>query len=766
MEFHMFNIPKGKLFPDNRVPKVTLPVEPVNIGLTGTSDLVHNIVIDTCDVPDGLETIKIANEYEKFTIDTTKLVRYGTADQWVTKTVSGTGEATNAFFGSDPAPGKAKVVEVFLRKPVPIPPPPPPEPPPQTTISISYNQIASEGQNFTLTSPGTVRYGAGDKTMELNLNAGTFPCNGSTFGRDPAPGVTKLCHLKVETTVVVTPPTPEPPGPVERTWQYLTNENQPITVSGTKTVRYGKEGAWIEKEITNSGTCSNTYFGYNPAPGQTKTCEVETTVIPPTIPIVTPKRNRNPSTYTWENPILINDSWLSANGFGGTNDVVISNRNFKSTNPEVAAVTIETSRKIILQGCNFFAWQSNIGGVRGGCVKAVNYSPKVNLINCQMFGGGNPMQISCHAGRALTAQYCKEIIVKNCDMIGTSGIQIQEFFGDRSGATPTIEIMNNRFVEIDGRLSDPTNAASNFYREGNTWGGTISSQDFVIANVVQFNKVVGVPNVKVMYNEAISTANNSRFEDIVSFYLTSGTQASPMLLKGNLFRGGYVYDRWTNPNTSTYFGNNMPTSYPGFKDVRGFANSGGGGLLGDAKATTYQDDCAYVIMEDNDVLDMSNYGIGIAAGHDMTLRNNRIYRSGLVHNYTRDVRIAWGHVPIQIQDYYTKPDNYTYTAADWANGTGGLLDDGLGVKRHRWYNNDVHDNVYGYVYYHPGNGIASPKGIARNSPTRVFRDNTNILEGKTEAQVKALLTKAYVDDIVNDRRQKWINAGITVGLTS
>ena len=119
----MFNIPKGILSPIKRLPKVILPYEPTVPGMIGISDSVHNYVIDTCDAPEELETLKIANEYEKFTVDTTKLVRYGAADQWVTKVVSGTGEATNHFFGSDPAPGVAKVVEVFLRKPAPPPPP-------------------------------------------------------------------------------------------------------------------------------------------------------------------------------------------------------------------------------------------------------------------------------------------------------------------------------------------------------------------------------------------------------------------------------------------------------------------------------------------------------------------------------------------------------------------------------------------------------------------------------------------------------------------
>ena len=38
-------------------------------------------------------------------------VRYGIGDKWVNKTVSETFQATNNFFGIDPAPGIAKIVE-------------------------------------------------------------------------------------------------------------------------------------------------------------------------------------------------------------------------------------------------------------------------------------------------------------------------------------------------------------------------------------------------------------------------------------------------------------------------------------------------------------------------------------------------------------------------------------------------------------------------------------------------------------------------------
>src|SRR5437764_484130 len=55
---------------------------------------------------------QIAMENQSFTLSATQTVRYGSALYgWVQKTLSGTGQCSNAFFGIDPAPGVGKVCE-------------------------------------------------------------------------------------------------------------------------------------------------------------------------------------------------------------------------------------------------------------------------------------------------------------------------------------------------------------------------------------------------------------------------------------------------------------------------------------------------------------------------------------------------------------------------------------------------------------------------------------------------------------------------------
>jgi RHS repeat-associated protein len=56
---------------------------------------------------------KIADEGASFTVSGTQTVRYGAGISWVQLAVSGTGQCTNAYFGSDPINGTVKQCEVL-----------------------------------------------------------------------------------------------------------------------------------------------------------------------------------------------------------------------------------------------------------------------------------------------------------------------------------------------------------------------------------------------------------------------------------------------------------------------------------------------------------------------------------------------------------------------------------------------------------------------------------------------------------------------------
>src|SRR5205823_3888644 len=71
-------------------------------------------------------------------------------------------------------------------------------------------------------------------------------------------------------------------------WTQIAWENQSFSVSGTQTVRYGTNGAWITKTVTGSGQCSNAFFGSDPAYGIGKVCQVSSAAAPAPSPAPAP----------------------------------------------------------------------------------------------------------------------------------------------------------------------------------------------------------------------------------------------------------------------------------------------------------------------------------------------------------------------------------------------------------------------------------------------------------------------------------------------
>jgi hypothetical protein len=120
----------------------------------------------------------VANEHQSFTVSGTQTVRYGQNTSWVQKSVTGSGQCTNAFFGQDPLYGTVKRCERLV---------------PEFWI-----RIAAEHESFTVNGTQTVRYGSNTSWIEKTVTSGG-QCTNAFFGRDPLYGVVKRCELKSST---------------------------------------------------------------------------------------------------------------------------------------------------------------------------------------------------------------------------------------------------------------------------------------------------------------------------------------------------------------------------------------------------------------------------------------------------------------------------------------------------------------------------------------------------------------------------------------
>jgi glucose/arabinose dehydrogenase len=201
---------------------------------------------------------RVAVEGGSFVTTGTQTVRFGTGTSWLTRSVTGTGECTRAFFGGDPAVGIGKVCEVQAESSGP------------RTI---WARFAGETQAFALTGTQTVRYGVDTRWLTRSVTNNGI-CSSAFFGGDPAVGIAKACE-GVQ-------------------WSHVALDQQGFALARPSVVRYGADARWVEKTLSGNLVCSLALFGTDPAPRTIKTCQLKGTLplatqnTPPSATITSP----------------------------------------------------------------------------------------------------------------------------------------------------------------------------------------------------------------------------------------------------------------------------------------------------------------------------------------------------------------------------------------------------------------------------------------------------------------------------------------------
>jgi hypothetical protein len=111
--------------------------------------------------------------------------------------------------------------------------------------------------------------------------------------------------------------------------------------------------------------------------------------------------------------------------------------------------------------------------------------------------------------------------------------------------------------------------------------------------------------MEIGYNEVHNEPYNSRVEDNINVYISSGTASSPLRIYGNFIRGGY----------------------PIKPDSMGY--SGGGILIGDGGTSNGTVVPMWVNAYENVVVGTNNYGIAISAGKNMVMNQEPIIELSL-----------------------------------------------------------------------------------------------------------------------------------------
>jgi subtilisin family serine protease len=156
-----------------------------------------------------------------------------------------------------------------------------------TLAQTTWTKVATEGQNYSVIGTQTIRFGGNNNWIEKTLTGGTLQCTNAFFGRDPLYGVVKACDAASS---------PVPPPPPSNGWKKVAVEGESYTLAGTQKVRYGAGNSWIEKVLSGTIQCTNTFFGADPIRGTVKSCEIDVSVTPPvTPPAVPPVHSTYPS---------------------------------------------------------------------------------------------------------------------------------------------------------------------------------------------------------------------------------------------------------------------------------------------------------------------------------------------------------------------------------------------------------------------------------------------------------------------------------------
>jgi hypothetical protein len=131
--------------------------------------------------------------------------------------------------------------------------------------------------------------------------------------------------------------------------------------------------------------------------------------------------------------------------------------------------------------------------------------------------------------------------------------------------------------------------------------------------LIQFNNVNGAGNQIICnVSDQTSPGYNKGTEDHISTYMSSGTAASPVLIKYNKLRGG------------------------------GPSTSGGGIMMGDNGSS-------YITVDTNIVINPGQYGIAIAGGINNKILNNKIYSSSFpwtnvgAYVWNQETTSSYGH---------------------------------------------------------------------------------------------------------------------------
>ncbi len=293
--------------------------------------------------------------------------------------------------------------------------------------------------------------------------------------------------------------------------------------------------------------------------------------------------------------------------------------NWNSTDPNTPAVTIRTDQPVTIQNA--------VISSRGGLISVSGVKTGANVIIHNVTGTAlDPEVVGLPRGVFISAANITSLIVKNCSIYGSSsGIKV-------TGATPsTLKILNNFGSNLEDRASDGQ-------------GGLLTTRP-VLGHFVLLNNVSALAGAEVAWNRVVQAIGQTSTEDVINIYASHGAPGNPI----------WIHDNYLEGSSSPMINGKYYT---------------GTALITDGNSLSSTQPTAYIVFEANQVVATAGSGLGIASGHDITAKANRIVSCGMTSS---GQWYAWGASAIGIWNYYQVAEFYNNTIS---GTTGGMVGPG------------------------------------------------------------------------------------------
>lgn len=255
------------------------------------------------------------------------------------------------------------------------------------------------------------------------------------------------------------------------------------------------------------------------------------------------------------------------------------------------------------------------------------------------------LEINNPGGHCIKLSNCSNITIRNCKLGPSKGEGV--FLSNCTNITVTYCTMDS--VE-SGVVADIGSGIKVTYNNVKNVLGPMPR-----GQMVQFGNVNGSGNC-INYNNGENILGQSHPEDEISLYMCNGTAQDPIQVVGNWIRGG------------------------------GPSGSGGGIMTGDMGGS-------YILVQDNILINPGQYGITIASGHHITIKNNKIYSKKLP--FSNVGLSAYRQYPIDTYANTISDNEVNFTSKDgvlnnmWNAGNAG---DVLGWDTNK-YNQNLTESV-------------------------------------------------------------------------